>query len=77
MQLGAFASPERARAFAAEIAEDGGEVRVVVVPPSRLIRVRTGRFLSQGAAEGLRSRFLACGLAATVAGDADREETLK
>ncbi len=77
VQLGAFASPERARALGTEIAAGGSEVRIVVVPPSRLIRVRTGRFLSQGAAEGLRNALVARGLEATVAGDADREEMAK
>jgi hypothetical protein len=48
-----------------------------MVAPSRLIRVRTGRFLSQGSAERLRASFAADGMEATVASDADKEENLK
>ena len=75
MQLGAFASPDRARALRDETGEGHLEVRIVLVPPSGLIRVRTGRFQSRAQAEGLRSALAARGMEAAVAGDADREET--
>ena len=75
VQLGAFADPDRARALREEIGADHLNARIVVVPPSRLIRVRTGRFQSKARAEGLRSALGARGLEATVSDDADREET--
>ena len=75
VQLGAFADPDRARALREEIGAGHLNARIVVVPPSRLIRVRTGRFKSKARAEGLRSALAARGLEATVSDDADREET--
>ena len=74
VQLGAFASLERARALREEIGAGHLDARIVLVPPSRLIRVRTGRFLSKARAEGLRSALAARGLDVTVSGDADREK---
>ena len=74
VQLGAFASLGRARALREEIGAGHLDARIVLVPPSRLIRVRTGRFQSKARAEGLRSALAARGLDATVSGDADREE---
>lgn len=74
VQLGAFASPERADGLKQELAAAGIQARLVLVPGSRLIRVRTGRFDSQAAADRERERLAARGLPATVAGDADREE---
>ena len=74
VQLGAFASLDRARALREEIGAGHLDARIVLVPPSRLIRVRTGRFQSKARAEGLRSALAARGLEATVYGDANREE---
>jgi len=74
VQLGAFASLDRARALREEIGAGHLNARIVLVPPSRLIRVRTGRFQSKARAEGLRSALAARGLEATVSGDAIREE---
>ena len=74
VQLGAFASLDRARALRDKIGAGHLEARIILVPPSRLIRVRTGRFQSKARAEGLRSALAVRGLEATVSGDADREE---
>lgn len=74
VQLGAFASPERARGLREEVGAGGVEARLVLVPGSKLIRVRTGRFESQADADRARDRLAARGITATVAGDADREE---
>ena len=74
VQLGAFASLDRARALREKIGAGHLDARIVLVPPSRLIRVRTGRFQSKARAEGLRSALAARGLEATVSDDADREE---
>lgn len=75
VQLGAFASPERARALGREISAAGDSVRFVVVPPSRLVRVRFGRFPSQAAADQARRALIARGFQATLSDDADREES--
>jgi cell division septation protein DedD len=74
VQLGAFASVERATGLRDELAAAGVEVRLVSVPGTRLIHVRTGRFASQPQAERVRQRLTGRGLVATVAADADREE---
>lgn len=74
VQLGAFASPDRARAFQDEVAAAGTEVRLALVPANRLIRVRTGTFATQAEAEGLRAALAERGIEATVSGDADREQ---
>lgn len=75
VQLGAFASLDRARALREDIGADHLDARIVLVPPSSLIRVRTGRFQSKARAEGLRSALAARGMEATVSDDADREES--
>ena len=74
VQLGAFMSIDRARALRESIGAGHLNARIVVVPPSDLIRVRTGRFETKARAEGLRSALAARGLEATVAEDADQEE---
>jgi cell division protein FtsN len=77
VQLGAFASAERANGLRDELAAAGIEARLVSVPGTRLIHVRTGHFASQPEAERARDRLTARGLDATVAGDADREEAAR
>jgi cell division protein FtsN len=74
VQLGAFASRERAAGRRDELIAAGVEARVVVVPGSPLLRVRTGRYPSQLEADRVRDRLTGDGLDATVAADADREE---
>ena len=74
VQLGAFASRDRARAFAARVAKDGTETRLVLVPANALIRVRAGRFESQAGADRLGATLKERGLEATVAGDANQEK---
>jgi cell division protein FtsN len=77
VQLGAFASVERAAGLRDELVAEGVEVRLVSVPGTRLIHVRTGRFASQPEAERVRQRLTERGLVATVAADADREEAAR
>lgn len=74
VQLGAFAISERAAGLKQQLADGGVEARLVLVPESRLIRVRAGRYGSQAEADRVRVRLTERGLDATVAGDADREE---
>ena len=74
VQVGAFASSQRASARRDELTAAGIEARVVLVPGSPLVRVRVGRFASQPEADRARDRLTADGQQATVAGDADREE---
>jgi cell division protein FtsN len=77
VQLGAFASAERAAGLRDELTAEGIDVRLVSVAGTRLIHVRTGRFATQTEAERVRDRLTGRGLDATVAGDADREEAAR
>ncbi len=74
VQVGAFASYGRARLLKDELVASGMDARMVLVPGSPLVRVRSGRFAGADQAEALLRDLLARGLDATVARDADLEE---
>jgi len=74
VQVGAFASPGRARDLRDRLMADRIEARLVQIPGTSLIRVRTGWFPSQEEAEALTRRLRAQDLDAAVASDAHREQ---
>lgn len=77
VQLGAFASADRARVLSEQLVGRDIMTRLARVPSNRLVRVRTGRFDTQIEAERLRDDLVARGIQATASGDADREETVR
>lgn len=74
IQLGAFASEDRARTLAASVREMGFEPRLVRMSGSRLLHVRIGRFDSVEDASDLLRALGTRGLAAVVVRDANLEE---
>lgn len=76
VQLGAFSSAERARALLRRAREAGLEPRLVRVPGSTLVRVRTGRLSSLESAERSRAAIGARGFDAMVVANADQEEAV-
>ena len=73
VQVGAFASSDRARTLADQIREEGFETRIVQIPESRWIRVRVGRFQTQAQARELITRLSSLGFDAVLASDVDKE----
>ncbi len=73
VQVGAFASSDRARTLADQIREEGFETRIVQIPESRWIRVRVGRFQTQAQARELITRIRSLGFDAALASDVDKE----
>lgn len=72
VQIGAFASAERARNLLADLAAAGFEPRIVALPGSDLLRVRVGRFTDPESATRQYDRIRAKGFeAAVVAGAAE------
>ena len=76
VQVGALASPTRARELSDRLASAGIDARVVTVPGDRLLRVRAGRFSDPERAEFLRRELLARGFDAALSSDAGREEAV-
>lgn len=74
VQLGAFSSPDGARAMADQARDEGLEVRVVVVRGSEYFRVRLGAFPSREAAEERAREVEALGFQTVISSDRDREE---
>jgi len=78
VQLGAFAEAARAQVLAAQARKAGlDDVRVVRVPGSRLVRVRTGRFDSSESAHNLLARVTRLGFQGAVVRDARDEEPVR
>ncbi len=74
VQLGAFSSPDGARALAEEARDEGLEVRVVVVRGSEFFRVRLGAFSTREAAEERAREVEELGFQTVISSDRDREE---
>lgn len=74
VQLGAFSSPDGARTLAAEVRDEGLDVRVVVVRGSEFFRVRLGAFPTREAAEERAREVEALGFQTVISSDRDREE---
>jgi len=74
VQLGAFSQAARAGSLAERARRAGLEPRMVRVPASRLVRVRVGRFTSEGPARELLKRVEGLGFQAALVRDADKEE---
>lgn len=77
VQLGAFGDVSRARALASRARKAGLDVRIVRVPGSGLVRVRTGRFDSAQSAQDLLKRVERLGFPAALVRSADHEERVR
>jgi hypothetical protein len=74
IELGAFSTAPPAQAIAAAAIAAGVEVRIVGLPGSDLIHVRTGAFFSQMEAQARALALRLQGLPAAVAADREEEE---
>ncbi len=77
VQVGAFASSDRARTLAEQIREVGFETRIVQIPESRWIRVRVGRFQTQAQVRELIARLRSLGFDDALANDVEEETTVR
>lgn len=76
VQVGAFASVVRARSLRDAVIAEGLDARLVQLPGSPLVRVRSGRFATEAEAQRLEDALAGRGFEATVAGDVLREEAV-
>lgn len=77
VQLGAFSDEARAQALADRLQAAGYEARLVRVPTSQLVRVRTGHFSERDAAVRIMLEVRVAGFEATLVSDASREEDVR